>query len=131
MVVEAATDIAADRHDVAEGEYFDPNGIKISEVVNGTGKQILCSEDGVRVWELTLAHNKRTHLIMRHADGSPFVESEYVDGLQDGEYVSYYPGGSIRSQGQYSSGNQVGVWLRFREDGAIESRTDFGGGHKP
>ena len=54
LVVETGGDIAPDRHELLHGRFYGPDGKLLSEVSNGTGKQILCAADGTRLWELDL-----------------------------------------------------------------------------
>lgn len=45
----------------------------------------------------------------------------------DGQWISYYPNGDIRTLHQYAQEEPVGVWKEFKEDGSLASETDYGG----
>jgi antitoxin component YwqK of YwqJK toxin-antitoxin module len=91
------------------------------------------------------------HEIQYHEDGSKLLEGEYVDGLREGEWLSWFPDGSIWSKGYFSkgkrtgkswvyhpngqlymkgtyeNGHKIGLWLVFDEEGNVEAQQEFDG----
>lgn len=89
------------------------------------------------------------HEIQYHEDGSKLLEGNYVDGLRDGEWLSWYPDGRIWSKGyfsqgersgkswvyhpngqlymkgSYEKGEKIGLWLVFDEEGNVIGKNDF------
>lgn len=124
MVEENGSDIMANRHDLLNGQFYDPTGNLISEVNNRTGKQILCYSNGTPSWELDVLNGKYTHVKMWHRNGQLSHECHYQNGNPHGSSVSYYPNVQIRFRGEYSNGNRTGVWKRYTEGGVMESETN-------
>lgn len=89
------------------------------------------------------------HEIQYHADGSKLLEGNYVDGLRDGEWLSwfadgriwskgyfsqgertgkswvYHPNGQLYMKGSYENGTKIGLWLVFDEDGNVVGKDEF------
>lgn len=125
MVFENGDDIAADRHDLLHGKFYDPRGKLISEVENGTGKQVLFLPDGTRHWELDLANGKRAQVKIWYPSGQLAAEEKYSNGKLHGDHVSYHASGKLKSRGQYTNGKQTGVWRRYLEDGTLKSESNY------
>jgi len=87
--------------------------------------------------------------VQYHKDGSKLLEGHYVDGLRDGEWISWYPDGSVWSkgffaegkrngkswvyhpngkmymEGSYEQGKKTGLWLVFDEEGNVVGKNEF------
>ncbi len=120
-------DVAAFRHDVEHGKYYSPDGKLISQVIDGTGKQLLCCQNGQPFWELDLVDGKYAHVKMWTCAGQLIHEGAYRNGKPHGESVGYYPDGQLRNSGNYTDGERTGVWKHYAPDGEIESEQDYGG----
>ncbi len=118
-------DIAPNRHDLLDAKYSDPTGNLISEVKNGTGKQILCYTSGQRQWELDLVRGKYEHVRTWHPNGQLAYDKSYRNGLDHGPYVAYYPDGRMRYEGEYEDGQRAGIRTDYAVDGTIESVTTY------
>lgn len=47
------------------------------------------------------------------------------EGIREGFWKEYYPGGALRSEGSYEGGNQTGVWKYYHTDGRIEQEGKY------
>lgn len=127
MVAGTHADIYPDRHDLLHGRFYNPDGKLLSEVRNGTGKQILCAADGTRVWELDLVDGDRASLKMWYPSGQLMSESWSAKGQRHRGGAGYHPNGQLKCRGQYDArGEKSGLWQRFKEDGTLESQTNHG-----
>ena len=100
-------------------------------------------EDGIeRRW-----HWETGKLIVdaKYADGRPdgkqirhissnvgdYVEvSNYVKGVQTGEFSQTWTNGKVRIQGEYKDGKKDGVWLEYRKDGKTEKSIAYKNGER-
>jgi len=55
------------------------------------------------------------------------VESEnnYLNGLKNGKYISYFHNGSLRIEGTYKSGDATGLWNYYYENGGVSKTGNF------
>jgi len=125
MVFENANDIAPDRHDILHGKYYSPEGELVSEIRNGTGKQMLFFADGNPHWELHLVNGQRARVKMWYPNGQLVVEEKFVEGRDHGKRVTHHPNGQIKVCGEYASGKRIGIWRRYNEDGSLKSETNY------
>lgn len=89
------------------------------------------------------------HEVNFHEDGSKMMEGEYVDGLREGEWISWFPDGSVWSKGYFTKGKRsgkswiyhpngqmymkgayrdgakTGMWIVFDENGIVETQKEF------
>jgi len=87
--------------------------------------------------------------IQYHDDGSKLLEGNYVNGLREGEWTSWFPDGKVWSKGYFSAGKRtgkswvyhpnnkiymkgsyeegkkVGLWLVFDEEGNVVGKNEF------
>lgn len=49
--------------------------------------------------------------------GQKMSEGSYVDGVQEGEWLTYHPNGNMESQITYSSGTLNGEYKRWKYQG--------------
>jgi len=50
-------------------------------------------------------------------NGRPLSVGQYKDGLLSGMFTTYYPNGMIQYKGEYSYGVRMGTWLTYDEQG--------------
>ena len=125
LVKKNGVDVAAYRHDVQNGKYYSPDGSLISAVKDGTGKQVLCCQQGQPFWELDLEEGEYAHVKRWTCAGQLVHECGYRNGQPHGESVGYYPDGQLRHTGRYADGEKVGVWKHYASNGEIETEEEF------
>ena len=100
-------------------------------------------------YEIRGADSIAVHEINYHRDGSLKMEGDILDGLREGEWVSWYPDGTLWSkgsftkgkrsggswayyangilhmEGNYEDGKKVGIWKVYDSDGTLETKQDF------
>jgi hypothetical protein len=114
-----------DIHHVKWGKHYRPDGSLGSEIRDGTGVQIFWSPEGVKLWELELRNFQRVRLCWWYRSGKLMLKQFYLDGLDHGPYVTYYPDGTKRSEGEYFRGERAGTWTEFDEDGNVVSTQQY------
>ena len=58
--------------------------------------------------------------------GVLLMECQYRNGLLDGPVKSYYPSTAPKEEGQYAKGAKVGRWKTYNEDGDLIAEEAFG-----
>lgn len=58
--------------------------------------------------------------------GVLLIECQYRNGLLDGPVKSYYPSTAPKEEGQYAKGAKVGRWKTYNEDGDLIAEEAFG-----
>ncbi|MHC4621624.1 MAG: toxin-antitoxin system YwqK family antitoxin [Planctomycetota bacterium] len=114
-----------DEDNVEWSKCYKPDGSLGSEVLNGTGKITYWTPQGSRREQVELDHFRTVRRSYWYPNGQLSGTAEYVDGLEDGPYVSYYQSGAKRTEGAYSKADRVGKWLRYNEDGSISEIEDY------
>ena len=61
-------------------------------------------------------------------DGTTFVESHWKDGVLDGEFRQYHPGGQLARAGLYRGGLPDGEWKSWYPSGQQETREEYARG---
>ncbi|GEM_PF-2364739 len=124
MVVEEGTEVRARcREELHRAKFYDPNGALISEIIDGTGKQILCFSNGQRFLEAEFVNGKSSGPVrVWSRNGRLRCEAYDRNGIADGPCTSYFPNGGVQNQGEYKDGKEVGVWVHYAEDGSVASR---------
>ena len=60
-----------------------------------------------------------------------YVEvSNFVKGVQTGEFSQTWTNGQVRVQGKYKDGNKDGVWIEYRKNGKPEKSTTYKNGER-
>ena len=54
-----------------------------------------------------------------YENGNVMEQSNYVEGLAQGEYLKYHESGGLSVKGQYMNGLKEGEWVDFNEDGVV------------
>ncbi len=52
-------------------------------------------------------------------DGEQIISEHYSDGLYEGIYQSFYPGGRLKLEGLYTAGSMEGEWRKYYESGQL------------
>lgn len=63
--------------------------------------------------------------VVLRANGGIHFEIAYRHGVIHGRYMTYWPDGTISTEGQHDDGEQDGVWHYYNENGAIIAITHF------
>ena len=50
-------------------------------------------------------------------NGRPLSVGRYKDGLLSGMFTTYYPNGAVQYKGEYSYGVRMGIWVTYDEQG--------------
>lgn len=61
-----------------------------------------------------------------YVDGSPRTETDWLDGVPDGEFRSWYAGRQPMIEGFYENGNGAGQWTIWDADGNILIKANIG-----
>ena len=71
-------------------------------------------------WRETDYRNGKRHGAMRmyHDNGTLYQLEEWVEGVQHGKVVGYYPDKTLRFKGLFTHGKRAGTWIRYNEKGA-------------
>lgn len=71
-------------------------------------------------------NSQRTGLwISYYENGSKWSESYYVNGIQDGHSLTFFPNGQVRFVGEYKQGEKVGEWTFYNEAGEVTKTEVF------
>lgn len=102
-------------------EYNDSNEVIVTgQFIDGlrTGIWVYSSHNVIETGEFSLGERTGKWEI-RWTDIDQISELTYwVDGVLDGQYIKYYPDGTIRWRGKYVDGEKDGVWEHFASNGA-------------
>ena len=60
-----------------------------------------------------------------HPNGKPFVEGQFADGRQQGEWTYYFENGQVNRKATYKDGKLDGQWDIFRADGTLSAKRAF------
>ena len=58
--------------------------------------------------------------------GVLLMECQYHNGVLDGPSKSYYPSTALKEEGQYAKGEKAGTWKTYNEDGDVILEEAFG-----
>lgn len=114
-----------DWHDLRWAKCYKPDGSLGSEVIDGTGTQMIWAQDGTKIWELELVNYQRASHTMYYPNGQLHVHQEYKDGKVHGSSISYYPTGVKQTEGIFEAGEQTGNWIHYNEDGSVDSTDSY------
>ncbi len=64
----------------------------------------------------------------RSNDDGTFTKFTLKNGELNGNIVSYYPSGELKSIGKYSAGKKHGKWTNFYQNGSTESEMNYNNG---
>jgi antitoxin component YwqK of YwqJK toxin-antitoxin module len=61
-------------------------------------------------------------------NGSVSSEGTYVDDRENGPWRDFFEDGKIAAEGEYRLGREVGTWIYYSQDGSVEETIDHGVG---
>jgi antitoxin component YwqK of YwqJK toxin-antitoxin module len=103
--------------------------ISVEEYKDGklNGKSITYyPESGNPAEVVMFSVDKKNGTLMKYfPDGTVMTESNYKNGLPDGEFKHYHPDGKIQIVGMYKDGLQSGNWQYFDENGSPVDESEF------
>ena len=74
------------------------------------------------------------HLIKTHTEkydnGKVSGEGNYIDGKEEGPFVSYYESGKVKGEGRYVGGKEEGPFVSYYESGKIKGEANYVVGEK-
>jgi len=74
------------------------------------------------------------HLIKTHTEkydnGKVSGEGNYIDGKEEGSFVSYYESGKVKGEGRYVGGKEEGPFVSYYESGKIKGEANYVVGEK-
>lgn len=60
-----------------------------------------------------------------HPNGKPFIEGQFKEGRQTGDWTYYFDNGQVNRKVTYVDGKQNGSWDVFRADGTLAAKRGF------
>jgi len=54
-----------------------------------------------------------------------YMQSDFVEGRQNGEYIEYYQNGQINYKYSFKNGIEDGEWVWYNEDGALLKKENY------
>lgn len=98
----------------------------VLEVVPGGEHKEYHISGGLKIDGQYDLNSARTGLwISYYENGSKWSESYYVDGVQDGHSLTFYPNGKVRYIGEYKQGERIGEWKFYDEEGVVTKTEIF------
>jgi antitoxin component YwqK of YwqJK toxin-antitoxin module len=61
------------------------------------------------------------------AGGDTLIIGNYVNGLEEGEWRSFYGNNLLAKKAYYKRGKKVGVWEYYKEDGRLYKKVSYNG----
>lgn len=133
--------------------FFGCNHSQPGNVIPGNQEVVNTYEDGkpktIKVFKEINGKNEWTGEISFHRNGVKSMEGAIVNGLREGEWISWYDNGSVWSKGSfkngtreghgtvyfkdgriqidgyYAHGERTGLWKSYDEEGKLISETDY------
>jgi antitoxin component YwqK of YwqJK toxin-antitoxin module len=65
-----------------------------------------------------------------HPNGKPFIEGQFAEGRQVGEWTYYFDNGQINRKATFKDGKLDGKWDVLREDGTLAGKRSFKDGKR-
>jgi antitoxin component YwqK of YwqJK toxin-antitoxin module len=116
-----------------EWKYFDANSGQLRLVEeNQNGKvhgwsRLYNPNNGVLAEETQYVNGLPEGQCRKFSDtGVLLMECQYHDGLLEGSCKSYYPSTALKEEGQYEKGQKAGIWKTYNEDGDVILEEAFG-----
>jgi antitoxin component YwqK of YwqJK toxin-antitoxin module len=60
-----------------------------------------------------------------HPNSKPFIEGQFKEGRQEGEWTYYFDNGQVNRKAIYKDGKPDGSWETFRADGTLQAKRSF------
>ena len=111
-----------------DGEYFmtnrwSSNGGQL--VKDGNGSWVGRNTAGLEVWKKLYADGllskEWNYEYEYYGNGELMSSKRYNNGVNDGQFTTWYEGGQKRSEGHWEDGKKVGKWSSWHSNGQVES----------
>jgi len=100
-----------------------PKSIKIFDEVNGRKEWVgekSYYKNGTKSMEGSIINGLREgEWISWYDDGSIWSKGSFKNGLREGHGIIYYRNGNIQLEGFYQKGERTGIWKSYDEDGKL------------
>jgi antitoxin component YwqK of YwqJK toxin-antitoxin module len=60
-----------------------------------------------------------------YVDGYKNSIQQYLNGVDYGTWIFYYPNGNIETKGKFRDGMKVGKWKYYYESGSIKQKSNY------
>jgi antitoxin component YwqK of YwqJK toxin-antitoxin module len=93
-------------------------------------------EDGKKRVEREVAYFSDNHIEAHggyrefYSNGKPFVEGQFRQGRQEGDWNFYHDNGQINRKATYKNGQPDGAWDVLRADGTLAAKRSFRNGQR-
>jgi len=81
------------------------------------GKYLQYDDQGRLLDEINFLNDLEEGLSVRYKQGIKWIEENFKEGKQDGEWKEYYINGQVRTQGFIKNGVKVDLWIWWDENG--------------
>ena len=99
---------------------------EIIEIVPGGAHQEYHPNGQLKIDGQYDKNSQRTGLwISYYENGEKWSESYYVEGVQDGHSLTFFPNGQVRFVGEYKAGERIGEWRFYDESGELVKTENF------
>ena len=111
-----------------DGQYFmtnrwSSNGGQL--VKDGNGSWVGRNTAGLEVWKKLYADGllskEWNYEYEYYGNGELMSSKRYNNGVNDGQFTTWYEGGQKRSEGHWEDGKKVGKWFSWHSNGQVES----------
>ena len=111
-----------------DGQYFmtnrwSSNGGQL--VKDGNGSWVGRNTAGLEVWKKLYADGllskEWNYEYEYYGNGELMSSKRYNNGVNDGQFTTWYEGGQKRSEGNWEDGKKVGKWFSSHSNGQVES----------
>ena len=111
-----------------DGQYFmtnrwSSNGGQL--VKDGNGSWVGRNTAGLEVWKKLYADGllskEWNYEYEYYGNGELMSSKRYNNGVNDGQFTTWYEGGQKRSEGHWEDGKKVGKWFSSHSNGQVES----------
>ena len=111
-----------------DGQYFmtnrwSSNGGQL--VKDGNGSWVGRNTAGLEVWKKLYADGllskEWNYEYEYYGNGELMSSKRYNNGVNDGQFATWYEGGQKRSEGHWEDGKKIGKWFSWHSNGQVES----------
>ena len=94
-------------------------------VKDGNGSWVGRNTAGLEVWKKLYADGllskEWNYEYEYYGNGELMSSKRYNNGVNDGQFTTWYEGGQKRSEGHWEDGKKVGKWFSWHSNGQVES----------
>ena len=95
-------------------------------VKDGNGGWVGRNTAGLEVWKKLyvdgLLSKEWNYKYEYYGNGELMSSKRYNNGVNDGQFSTWYEGGQKRSEGQWEGGKKIGEWISWHSNGQVESK---------